>query len=560
MVFGLSRSHEKLKDFPAALRYIEKFTSYSGLFFETDKEYRLAYWSTLLAEGNCYQQCQNHVSAAKCFRDILDQEVLDERWAGSVHTEALSGLFTTWTETKSYCSIVEFMRSWKDGKNKKRDVTYWFQRTTAADKIHGYIIVAAKNAEAVEEICLLYQEAIDHMASSSSTADEQGDGFDPNARPLLQYFQAALRFHGSQSQHNHDRGIQSWEEIVRRSDDPSSSWWTAYKASRELAPCLLDKAISESAAVSSNSSESYASKLKTLARMNNSVIRIYRQGQFDPRLCLTRLYCLKGDHESAFAEAQERLCSVFDNWPEDTNDDSLTLRFENLAQTLTVLDKDANAIAAWQATIPPKSRKPSLADVIVPEAGQATDPNHDVVQPSSLPMTNGDQTEAAHDTAVSANDTPKAYVSSRHCDGDCGTSWKDMLADCWVCKHCLDRQLCPRCYEKLQADEFHPLVCNKDHKHLYLPAFDQEMWQSTSADMMIVDKQPVPRLQWLNKIQDEYGVQQEQIDMLKVQKARELKAAGCIALHVSKWRRKFLKNRTAKQHTVPTLRRAKTIM
>ncbi|KAF2622483.1 hypothetical protein BU25DRAFT_377630 [Macroventuria anomochaeta] len=560
VALGLSRAHEQLKDFHAALQYIQKFKSFNGPSFEIDKEYRLAYWSVLLAEGDCYRQCQDYDPAVKCFRDILDQDVDAELWPGSVHEHALSGLFTTWTEMKSYRSITDFMRSWRNAENKERGLIYWFQKTARVDKIHGCIIVAAKHVEAVEEICSLYQDVIDHMAASTSTIDDQGDGLDPYIRGQLQYFQAALRFHGSRSQHNHDRGIQLWEEIIRRSDDPSSSWWTAYNASRKLAPCLLDKAVTETPAASSSPSESYVSKLEALAKLNNTVIRNNRQGQTDPRLCLTRLYRLKGNHQSAFAEAQARLCSVFDKWPEDANDDSLQLRFQNLAQTLTVLDKDIDAVAAWQATSSHQSQKPCTTDASATDALKPANPNSSGVHPVPPLATSVDKAENDPGVFTSVDATPKAYISGYDCDGECETQWKDMLADCWVCKHCLCVQLCSACYGKLQADDLHPLICNKEHKLLYLPPFDQNMWQSISSDMIIIDKQPVPRLQWLNKIRDEYGVQQEQIDMLKIEKARELKAATCIARHILRWRRKLLKIRAARQPTVPTLRRARTIV
>ena len=103
------------------------------------------------------------------------------------------------------------------------------------------------------------------------------------------------------------------------------------------------------------------------------------------------------------------------------------------------------------------------------------------------------------------------------------------MAEIYVCKNCYWVQLCPSCYTKLQDDQLHPMVCNKSHKMLYLPAFDKALWQTLPANMMIVDGKPVARVDWVNKLRDEYQVQQEHIEMLKISKARELKARTCIA-------------------------------
>jgi hypothetical protein len=103
--------------------------------------------------------------------------------------------------------------------------------------------------------------------------------------------------------------------------------------------------------------------------LNTTVVCNLRQGYFDPRLCLARLYCLKKDYDSASLQAQARLCSVFDKWPKATDDNSLPLRFSNLAQTLTVLDKDVDAVAAWQAIKPYQLLHTSVVNADVPGIG-----------------------------------------------------------------------------------------------------------------------------------------------------------------------------------------------
>jgi hypothetical protein len=288
----------------------------------------------------------------------------------------------------------------------------------------------------------------------------------------LQYFQAVLRFHGSKSRHDQHQSIEYWEEIVRRSDENPSPYSTAWKASRRLAPTLLDRAIADLLTTITSSSENYVSRLEKLANLNTTLVCNLRQGCFDPRLCLARLYCLKKDHTSASKQAQARLCSVFDKWPTAIDDNSLPLRFVNLAQRLTVLDKDVDAVAAWQAIKPYQLLDASEAVADIPGTGEVTQLSSEVSHTNDVSSASDFKYEEKSDASSSATTTTKAYISGYDCDGECETNWKDILADCWVCKHCLCVQFCSACHGKLLADNLHHLICNKDHKMLYLPPFD----------------------------------------------------------------------------------------
>lgn len=544
VVLGLIRAHENLKNYREALRFISKFKDFSSHSLGTDEDFREPYLEVLLAEGNCYRECQEYEAASICFQDIIVQDKGDKGSLAGVHARALLGLFTTWVSGKRYEPMVNFLRSWKQAQDPDRGPAYWLQNTIYSDEFHGYIVLAAKHADAVEDLCALYQEAIDYLAVKTHTDAEQ---YDPSTCAQLQYFQAALRFHGSPHQHDHDRSLRSWEDIIRKADD---YWWSAYNAARRLFSCLLDKALAES---SPGASESYFSRLSILAKMNNTVIRSIRQGQKDPRLCLIRLQQVKGNHEAALTEAEDRFCSVFDYWPKEENDNGLPIRFANLAQTLTVLDKESDAVAAWQATMPKQPRRLQSPDT---EAEQSLSADS---QAAHSGATSAAAVDNAEEPTASIKGIPEAYISGYYCDAKCGTEWKHMLEDCYVCKHCLCVQLCAGCYKKLQDNDLSPLICNKNHNMLYLPPFDREKWQTMSPDMTIVDGQPVPRSQWLNKIRDEYGMQQEQLDMIKLEKARVIKAASCIAVYILRWLKRNKKKR-AEQPAAPTLRRAQTAM
>ena len=149
-----------------------------------------------------------------------------------------------------------------------------------------------------------------------------------------------MRVYASVSEIDHDRGIRLWENVVRSAYGVPGDLWTVNQAGQILAP-RLDKAIADKSMPSSSLSESYISRLEAPTSMRTERIR-GSQDMFDPRLCLVRLYHLKGKRDLAFVRAQERLCSVFDKWPGDPFDVSLVLRYKNLAPTLTVLDKDVD--------------------------------------------------------------------------------------------------------------------------------------------------------------------------------------------------------------------------
>ncbi|RAR11407.1 hypothetical protein DDE83_004553 [Stemphylium lycopersici] len=553
LFYNLASAHASDKNHCSALKYIQDFKSLSDRFFGTDKTYEFVYYELLLLEGNCHRQRHDYDLAVKSFQDLLGRDIDEDSGMTWLYLDALSGLFTIWSETKSYESIMDFVRSWKDATVRNRGPTHWLRRAAYNDVSHMSIIVAAKNTGAVEEVLSLYQEAIDHKPLDSSTMDQQEINVSAEATEQLQYFQAVLRFHGSNSSHDQHRSIQYWEEMIQRSDANPALYSTAHTASRKLAPTLLDMAVAEISTTPSSSSESYVSRLEKFANLNTRLVCNLHQGYLDPRLCLARLYFLMNDHTSAFKQAQARLRSVFDKWPEATDDNSLSLRFSNLAQTLTVLDADTDAVAAWQAIEPYQPSQVSVADADTSSAGNAS---AEASHTNIIPASQARESEDGPDTSSSTKPKAKGYISGYICDGGCRTRWKNVLADCYVCKHCLCVQFCSACYKKLLAGELHPLICNKDHKMLFLPWFDWDAWHAMPVDMMTVNKQSVPRREWIDRIRKEYDVQQEQIDMTKLEKARELKAASVIAV---RWRSRLKRIRDKNPSTAPTLRRVKTV-
>jgi len=553
----LARAHEAQKDYRTALVYMKHFRSFSEILLETDDSYKGAYWDTLKREGDCHRECHDYDMAVQSYQELWSQKISEASGVTWLHLHALLGLFEIWTDTKSSQYVIDLIRSWKDATAEGRGSSYWLRKASREHALHKCIIVAAKQVGAAEEIISLYQEAIEYKPLDKPAVEGEPEmDISAEATKQLQYFQAVLIFHGSRSDNNHHRSIQCWEDIVLQSDDNPTWYMTAWNAARKLAPTLLDVAVAKLEEAPSSCSEDFTIRLENLVNQNTKIICDLRQGCDDPRLCLARLYCVKQNHTSASAQAQGRLYSVFDKWPEATDNASLANRFLNLAQTLTVLNKDADAVAAWQAIRPYQPSSTTNAKVNGPGAGELPQPISELSNTDGVPVTSDKSLEDGPAESPSTATATKAYLTGNICDGGCGTEWTDMIADCWVCKHCLDVQLCQGCYNKLLDDDLNPLICNKDHKMLFLPPFDWEAWRTTPADMMTLDEQLVSRKEWVDKIRKEFNVQQEEIDFIKMKKARELWAAGIIAV---RWRKRLHRIRANRLSKASRVHRAKTL-
>jgi len=559
----MAETYEQLKDFQSALNYINKLKALQSPLIDTDAGYKGAYWERiLLKEGILFKQLKNYSSAAGCFQSLLEQDGVTDQY---VHTTALNSLFESWIEEKAYGAIIYLMRKWRDSTDLERGLSYWLSKTVHSDNIHGWIITAASRVGVVEEVWEMYKQAMENLSVTPTTDNEDETQRIRETKELLRCFQASFVFHGYQVEHQQERALQDWEDIIHKAEDSWSSWWIVYKANRIFARSLLDKATSKGLEeASSRISESYASRLEALSRVNHRAIRDCRQGTKDPRLCLTRLHVLQGERDLVHEEAKERLRSVFDDWPEDTNDESLRDRFANLAQTLNVLDDDVNSIAAWQAAKPRQLQQGLLP--VVNSAGPDQTQQQVVGAVADTPGSNLKSTSTSPGQSNTKNgkpdsrkDPPKAYISGSWICDYCETRWENMLVDCWACKHCLCVQLCSDCHYKLQNDEIHPLVCSKRHKFLYLPPFNHAVWETASPEMMILGGKTVVRKQWLDGLREKWGVRQDQIDNDKLEAARRLKATKTIVFYILRWRRKLLRRRAQDGPFNPVLHRSKTI-
>ncbi|KAF2009622.1 hypothetical protein BU24DRAFT_455567 [Aaosphaeria arxii CBS 175.79] len=531
----LSVIHQKLQNPQSAIDCIQKLKALRETLLETNKEYRGFYWETfLLPEGTLYKELGNYDAAVECFLALLDQPVEVESRMGLVHSEALISLFEIWYERKAYKDMVNLLQEMRDTEKAGKPLTYWLWITYPKVHFHGKIMVAARQAEAVDQVYQFYDQALKGMP------DFETDGDLPKnwllmVQGQLRHYQAALTFYGHHADDAEDRALGLWETAIRNQKEYPMTIWTAKHMIKRLAVGILDKGATYLSEPDLAKILTYTGRLEELARLSRPVNRKMRQTASDPRFCLVRLHVLRGDIKSARHEAKVLLRGSFDSWPEDPNDYSLETRLRIVAQILTVFNLDEEAVAVWQAIKPRESTSSS-------DTNNEPQPDAATTQPDEA---NNTEPTAAAPTEYTGPG-PKAYLESYHCDA-CEVVWEDMLDVRWACKNCLDVQLCSPCYEKLQLDALHPLICSKEHEFLHIPKFDHEAWQRSSAlngMVLIVGGKAVAGEDWIREFRDKWEVQQEQIDDYRFEAARGSKAATTILRYYMKWRKKKTKDQT----------------
>jgi tetratricopeptide (TPR) repeat protein len=549
----------ELEDYSAALDYFHKVKALHPVLLGTDKGFEEMYCDrVLLAEADCHRKIKDYDSAVECCQEILGQDIGYELYPGEIHANALTSLFTIWSEAANHDATLSFLRELKDNTKAGQGLTYWLGSIIGSrDTLQGHVVKAAKQLGAVEEIARLFSEVTEPKATGPEAGSLSPQVPVENIKSL-RYFQAALRFHGSDAHHDHVEALKIWEELVSISN-PNNNWddyWVVYRTSRVLARALLDKGAGKSSGrPGPASTSSYMERLKTLCNSNQQSIRGTRQSTRDPHICLVRLHLLNGNKVQADEEARNLLRGVFDDWPADHDDDSLYNRFRVLAQVLTVYGSQDDAVAAWQALKPRGSTNTASGDepdsTVPLEAGDEGGPGHSSptdASPATL------QAQLVRQPLSGPVSIPEAYVSHHICDS-CSKPWTHMLTECWACRNCLCVQLCTPCHDKLITDDINPLVCSKQHDFIYIPKFDEEKWSAVPDDMILVGGKPVAREQWLNNLRERFDVQQEQIEAYKLGAARKIKATLCIANFVAK-RVLLRKNRmkvTRRARTFPLL-------
>lgn len=459
--------HRKLKDNESSLKCTAALVLLREEFEKSDRDFsKIFRLNVLLPEiPNCVISGVYEDAVTYC-RDLL---VESESLSFDAKQTVLDSFFTCLTKLGQSKDIVSHLLMWQneeDGDLEDRLVS-----TVANRRILEYIIAAAISTGNIDKLCALY------------TLSKESDW----TKAFL-FIQGALHALGSQSQDELQQGIDLLETNLQHdSKDPISQWVTMLSMDT-LARVFLARATGHNTSnPPDKNGRLYQEKLTALCR-KKSIVDL--NPDF-PHLCLIRLHVLREDLQSARDEAMEFLYKIFDDWPSELQDDSLMKRFLGLANVLTALGDDQNAIAAWQVTMPP--------------------------------------TQSAE--VCSKGITPKPYIEIT-CD-DCNRSWDHVLNDCWVCRDCPDVHYCNNCCKRIQEDQPRHALCSKTHGMLHLPSFDVEVLHGIKDDEMIVSGKRVLRRDWLGQIRQKYKVQQEDIEIWKIDKAKREKAAMAVQ---RKWR------------------------
>lgn len=104
---------------------------------------------------------------------------------------------------------------------------------------------------------------------------------------------------------------------------------------------------------------------------------------------------------------------------------------------------------------------------------------------------------------------------SNYCDGLCGKRWK-FADDFYCCKFCPDLQLCGVCHDKLIHGKLQSFVCNRDHKWLHVPKWDDKEYAKVGKGNVMVGGEMkdgvrvggnvVSIAEWLNIVRDDWGI------------------------------------------------------
>lgn len=537
----MAKIYQELQNPPQALECLHKIKKFRGELLDKDPDFTNMYWDTLLVlEGASHKALRDFAAAAACFREILGHDVSTE--ALEAHEKAAAGLFALWEEQSAHEAAMSQLTAWRNASDSSKGITYWFLKLASYDEFHKCLISTAARTGRHEDIGQMYQLTIDTIHSHK-----------PREMRILRFYHGAVLLHCETSEAHRAAALTNWEDIVVAiSGDDSDSWLLGEILIPNLSKHLLDEAISCGLVPLSEAAERYAVKLEALSKVDLPIMRLLSRSNGDPLLALARLRTVAGQ----FAEAGEpmvgRLRAIFDDWPDETDEQALLDRHSRLAQTFNVLDDDENAIAAWQLLQPGRPeamRAEAEASVGAEQQDGVASTELECydgagINSKSQVMPNAQSGALATvervEPAPSSMDDLESYV--RHGCDKCRSIFKGMY-DVYICKRCLDVQLCAPCHQKLLDGDVHPLICNRTHEFLYAPPFNRAQWETMDPEMMVVGNNVVSRRKWLDGLRDQWGLRQDRIDEHKSRIAVQMQAARVL----TRWRKAMLKLRAARR-------------
>ncbi|KAK4495710.1 hypothetical protein PRZ48_012978 [Zasmidium cellare] len=550
---GLAQALAKNDEPKEAVTTLEKLIEDNQGLISTDDEFKDEYWNSMLhLIGDWNIQMKEFAAAELTYKKLLDEGLTKEtfeifaRKAVLLMTLALNEQ-SKHRETMDLLVSLE-QRTDPDSGNWLYALFHFYAGT---DELHDRVFEAAHNTDRLTSVTEKYRLAVEKIHE-----DKTKFGIYLH----LQYWLAALMW-SHQSREEKEAALDMWEDIINvevpdsAEDDYMVSWARALAEPR-FGMALLDSAKQAGLSMPLNpDAEAYARRLEKLTHGDPDYVR----GSYDDvRVALARLHHLAGDEERAKDIVREILKTGLQLFAEQTSD-SLKDGLYRVAMVLQAMDDDTNAIAAWRGLTP---KKPSASDDEESEDDEeegadsekaegkkklddtktdngAQKPDTDEKQAvagaereddngnfASKPeeaepeeraneaednQANGDHTEDnIPTTEAKKEDEPLAGVLSSHCDGHCGVKWT-YVDNIYSCKDCLDVQLEPNCYAKLQNGTLDPKVCSENHSHIYIPPFDRQKWEELAEDEMWVGEDVVNIKDWIEGVKREWGIDEESL-------------------------------------------------
>lgn len=570
---GLAQALGKNDEFKEAVETLEKLIEDNQALIATDDDFKAEYWdSMLLLIGDWNIQLKDFAAAELTYKKLLKEGLTKDTFEAFARKAVLL-ISLALNEQSKYQETMDLLTSLEQHTDPEAGnwLSVLLQFYAGTDDLHDRIFEAAHNSNQLNAVTEKYRQAVENIHTDKTKI---------GMYLHLRYWLAALMW-SHQSREEKEAALDMWEDIMNielpegTDDDYMVSWARSLTAPR-FARTLLDSAKQAGLTMPLNpAAEAYAMRLEKLTHGDPDYVR----GSWDDvRISLGRLHHLAGDEVRAKSIVREIMKTGLQSAAEHTSV-SLMSGMYRVAVVLQALDDDDNAIAAWRYFTPKvadasddeesvegtaeddddnEANDPEKADN--DQAAASKDEKEDareeqavagaerpetrrieIIQPSKteepkpIDSTGTEQTNdhptpsEAKPAEAEKEEAPLSGVLSSHCDGHCGVNWT-YVDNIYACKDCLDVQLEPNCYAKLQNGTLDPKVCDKSHSHIYIPPFDRQKWEELGDDEMWVGENVVKIKDWIEEIKKQWQIDDKSLQakerlvkaITKIQKAWRL--------------------------------------
>lgn len=548
ITFGLAQALGNNKQHQDAVETLEKLIKDNADRISNDEDFKDKYWNNmLLLIGYWNIEQKNFAAAELAYKKLLDEAMTRETFETFARKAALV-MTSVFNEQSKHQDTVDLLLSLEARPDQEKGnwlfTLLCFYLGTDDLDLHDRIFTAAHNVDQLGVVTEKYRAIVEKLRSDESEI---------GAYLHLRYWLAASLW-SHQCREEKETALETWEEnlnmeLPEGAEDGPLVSYARFLSALKLAVALLDSA--KEAGLSkpmSPAAEAYARRLERLSHGNPEYVRDTTR---DIRISLARLHHLAGDDGRAKDLLLEILRTGLQTFMEHRSERSETFKngLYRVAIVLQAMDDDVNAIAAWRCFTPTRSvdeenssdgeeadadeedaddeeEKVSAENKVQSAENETSAPKdeqavagaeqEDVatqdIPPDGEATANGKEshespkvdTEAESQASEKPDEIPPGVLGSS-CDGLCGYEWT-YVDDLYSCKDCLDLQLNPSCYAKLQAGTLNPKVCDKRHSHIYLPPFDRVKWEALAEDEMWVGDEVVKVEQWVESIRREWGI------------------------------------------------------